>query len=340
MGFLNYITTSDQLMGTIMLVFSGIVSIGVLIGTFYVSRKITKPIEIVIEKMNEFSSTNKVDESFMSHNGIKELHFLHDNFKNMTGMVSDTIKKERKLNKQLQEMDKRKVEFMSMVSHELKTPIMPILGYVQLLKKEELLGKLNSQQLDAVNEIDLAITRLQKLVQDVLTVQKIDLEKLIITNTLIDSEKIVNTVYNAFLPICNIRGIRLEKSISQNHRLFSDPDRINQVFSNLISNAMEFLPKDNAHIEIGARDENNKVLFFVKDNGMGISKEEQKNIFKKFYQIDATSKRKKEGSGLGLAICEGIVKKLGGKIGVKSDIEKGTMFYFTLPKEEIPLQNF
>ena len=119
-----------------MLVFSGIVSLGALIGTFYVSRKITTPIETMIDKMNEFSTTTKVDKNFLPHNGIKELYFLHENFKNMTGIVSDTIKKERKLNKQLQDMDKRKVEFMSMVSHELKTPIMLILGYVQLLKKK------------------------------------------------------------------------------------------------------------------------------------------------------------------------------------------------------------
>ena len=340
MGFLNYITTEDQIMGLIMLVFSAMVSIGVLIATFYVSRKITTPIEAVINKMNEFSTTTKVDESFLPHNGIKELHFLHENFKNMTGIVADTIKKERKVNKQLQDMDKRKVEFMSMVSHELKTPLMPILGYVQLLKKEELLGKLNSQQLDAVNEIDLAITRLQKLVQDVLTVQKIDLEKLTVRTTDIDSENVVNTAYNAFLPICSLKGIRLEKNTHGNHKIVSDPDRVNQVFSNLISNAIEFVPKNNPQIEIGTYDEKNQIVFFVKDNGVGISNEEQKNIFKKFYQVDTTSKRKKEGSGLGLAICEGIIKKLGGKIGVKSKIGEGTMFYFTLTKKEIQVQNF
>ena len=340
MGFLNYITTEDKTMGLVMLTFSGIVSVGALIGTFYVSRKITTPIESVIEKMNEFSATTKVDENFLPHNGIKELHYLHENFKNMTGIVSDTIVKERKLNKQLQDMDKRKVEFMSMVSHELKTPLMPILGYVQLLKKQELIGELNSQQLDAVNEIDLAITRLQKLVQDVLTVQKIDLEKLTVTNSSINSENIVDTVYNAFSPICNLKGIKLEKSVEEKHQLFSDPDRINQVFSNLISNAMEFVPNNDPQIEIGTYDEGNQIVFFVKDNGSGISVEEQKNIFKKFYQIDTTSKRKKEGSGLGLAICEGIVKKLGGDIGVKSEVGKGTMFYFTLAKEKISVQNF
>ncbi|MBI1662907.1 MAG: HAMP domain-containing histidine kinase [Nitrosopumilus sp.] len=294
----------------------------------------------MIDKMNEFSTTTKVDKNFLPHNGIKELYFLHENFKNMTGIVSDTIKKERKLNKQLQDMDKRKVEFMSMVSHELKTPIMPILGYVQLLKKEELLGKLNTQQLDAVNEIDLSVTRLQKLVQDVLTAQKIDLEKLTVTNSSINSEEIVNTVYNAFLPVCNIKGIKLEKNIKKSQQITSDPDRINQIFSNLISNAMEFVPNNDACIKIGTYDENDQIIFFVKDNGSGISKDEQKNIFKKFYQIDTISKRKKEGSGLGLAICEGIIKKLGGKISVKSDIGRGTMFYFTLSKEQISLQNF
>ena len=103
---------------------------------------------------------------------------------------------------------------------------------------------------------------------------------------------------------------------------------------------MEFVPNNDACIEIGTYDENDQIIFFVKDNGLGISKDEQKNIFKKFYQIDTTSKKKKEGSGLGLAICESIIKKLGGKISVKSDIGRGTMFYFTLSKEQISLQNF
>ena len=103
---------------------------------------------------------------------------------------------------------------------------------------------------------------------------------------------------------------------------------------------MEFVPNNDACIEIGTYDENDQIIFFVKDNGLGISKDEQKNIFKKFYQIDTTSKKKKEGSGLGLAICEGIIKKLGGKISVKSDKGRGTMFYFTLSKEQISLQNF
>ena len=334
-GFLNFITSEDQFVGTIMLVFSGIVSVGTLLGTLYISKNVTRPIDLLINKMNEFSITNKIEMTDDENYGIQELQYLHDNFEKMSVIVGQTIKKEKILNKQLQDIDKKKVEFMSMVSHELKTPIMPILGYLQLLKKEELLGKLNSKQLDAVDEIYLATTRLQKLIQDVLTAQKIDLEKLNISKSRLGSDEIVNVVYNTFAPICKIKGVNLEKETQKNHRIFSDPDRINQVFSNLISNALEFVPENDAQIQIGVFEEDEVIVFFVKDNGKGISTDEQKNIFKKFYQVDTSSKRKKEGSGLGLAICEGIVKKLDGKMRVKSELDEGTTFYFSLPKEKI-----
>lgn len=157
MGFLNYITSDEHFMGTALLGFAGAVSVGTIIGTGYISKNITSPIDLLIHKMNEFSTTNKIQKKDVKNYGIQELQYLHDNFENMADIVGKTIKKEKKLNQQLQEIDKRKVEFMSMVSHELKTPLMPILGYVQLLKKEELLGKLTDSQLDAVNEIHLAI---------------------------------------------------------------------------------------------------------------------------------------------------------------------------------------
>jgi signal transduction histidine kinase len=122
--------------------------------------------------------------------------------------------------------------------------------------------------------------------------------------------------------------------------VYSDNDRISQVFSNLISNALAFLPESDGEIEIGTQDNSNNVTFFVRDNGVGISEEQQKNIFKKFYQVDTSSKRKKDGSGLGLSICEGIVKALGGTMWVKSSLNQGTTFFFDLPKAKIPIENF
>ena len=127
-------------------------------------------------------------------------------------------------------------------------------------------------------------------------------------------------------------------SVSGSEKVYSDSDRIAEVFSNLICNALSFLPENNPTLEMGAEDNSNFVTFYVKDNGVGMSEEQQENIFKKFYQVDTSSKRKKEGSGLGLAICEGIVKALGGKMWVESKLGEGTTFYFDLPKAKIPVE--
>jgi signal transduction histidine kinase len=129
-------------------------------------------------------------------------------------------------------------------------------------------------------------------------------------------------------------------SLKANEMVYSDLDRISQVFSNLISNALSFIPEKNGVIEIGTQDNSDYVTFFVRDNGVGISEAQQKSIFKKFYQVDTSSKRKKEGSGLGLSICEGIVKALGGKMWVKSTVNQGTTFFFDLPKAKIPIERF
>ena len=337
-GILNYITTQDKSVGLVILIFSAIVSIGTLFATFYISKNLTKPIELLASRMSEFSKSSSITKTLPDHKGIEELQTLHKNFDDMANKVGNALEKEKKLNLKLKEMDTRKSEFMSMISHELKTPIMPIMGYLQLLKKQELMGKLNEKQLDALNEISISTEKLQKLIQDVLTAQKIDLGKLSVKRDIIESKRLVEDSFKAFFPICENKGVKLEMSLNSNEMVYSDTDRISQVFSNLISNALSFLPEKNPRIEIGTKDNSDSVTFFVSDNGVGISKEQQQNIFKKFYQVDTSSKRKKEGSGLGLSICEGIVKALGGKIWVKSIVNHGTTFCFDLPKAKIPIE--
>jgi signal transduction histidine kinase len=108
----------------------------------------------------------------------------------------------------------------------------------------------------------------------------------------------------------------------------SDKIRLRQVFDNLISNAIKFTPAKNGKIEIGCKKEDNRVLFYVKDNGIGIPPDKQASLFKKFYQIDTSLRRPMGGTGLGLAIAKGIVEGLGGKIWVQSDGMTGATFYF------------
>jgi len=106
----------------------------------------------------------------------------------------------------------------------------------------------------------------------------------------------------------------------------------------LIRNATDFVPEKKGIIEIGTSEENNLITFYVKDNGIGISKENVDKLFIKFYQVDTSARRKHGGTGLGLVICKGIVEGLGGKIWIDSEEGKGTTVLFTIPKKINPLK--
>jgi signal transduction histidine kinase len=339
MGLVNYLTAVESSTGMILLIFATAVAAGTLLSTVYISKSITKPIEKLAQNMTEFSKTNKITNKKQITTNIKEIHELNENFESMGQKVENTISVQKEYVEKLKEIDRKKVEFSSMVSHELKTPLVPILGYVQMLQKQELMGELNKKQLDAVDEIYSSALKLQRLVGDILTTQKLDLGKLEFNQENIDITELLNSIIKDFSPIAMQKNIRLEKDIMENIIIFSDKDRINQVFSNLIKNAIDFVESEKGEITIGAKNDKEYVKFFVKDNGVGISEENQKEIFKKFYQIDTSTSRKRNGSGLGLAICKGIIEGLGGKIWVESKENRGTAFYFEIPKQPIKVNS-
>jgi len=129
------------------------------------------------------------------------------------------------------------------------------------------------------------------------------------------------------------KGIEFIVTDSVKTTLKTDQLRLEQILENLIINSVDFVPSQNGKIEIGAKQENGKMIFHVKDNGVGIPKDKQQNIFKKFYQVDTSHTRKHGGTGLGLVISKGIVNALGGKIWFESEPEKETTFYFSIPTE-------
>jgi len=337
MGIVNFITSIDNSTGLILLIFSVFVASGTLLGTVYISNSITKPIERLTQDMTKFSKTNKMSNRNSIKTNVKEIFELNKNFESMGEKVEKTIGVQKEYVEKLKIMDRKKVEFSSMVSHELKTPLVPILGYVQMLQKEELLGKLNEKQRDAVDEIYASTIKLERLVGDILTTQKLDLGKLIFNDENINVSELLYDVIKEFNPIANEKKISLTMNFDKSIYLFSDKDRINQVFSNLIKNSMDFVSSNTGSVIIGAKDEADYIEFFVQDNGSGMSIENQKDIFKKFYQIDTSASRKRSGSGLGLAICKGITEGLGGKIWVRSEENIQTTFFFKIPKKPIKL---
>jgi signal transduction histidine kinase len=334
MGLVNYLTAPDASTGIILLIFGTIVAAGTLLSTVYISKSITNPIERLAQNMSEFSKTNKIVNKKRINTNIKEIHELNENFESMGQKVENTIQVQNEYVEKLKLIDRKKVEFSSMVSHELKTPLVPIIGYVQMLQKQELMGELNKQQLDAVNEIYSSALKLQRLVGDILTTQKLELERLEFNYENIYIAELLNSILKDFKTIVDGKKIHMSVDISEDGIIFSDRDRINQVFSNLIKNAIDFVDIE-GKITIGVKNNKESVIFFVKDNGSGISEMNQKEIFKKFYQVDTSMSRKRDGSGLGLAICKGITEGLGGKIWIESKENMGSTFYFEIPKQPV-----
>ena len=337
MGLVNFISSVDKSTGLILLIFSVFVATGTLLGTVYISKSITKPIEKLAKGLTEFSKTNKMSNKNQIKTNVKEIFELNENFRSMEEQVEKTIGVQKEYVKKLKLMDRKKVEFSSMVSHELKTPLVPILGYVQMLQKEDLFGELNEKQREAVDEIYSSTIKLKRLIGDILTTQKLDLGKLDFNKGDVQISELLNGILKEFTPLANERKIKLSIKSDENLYICSDKDRINQVFSNLIKNAIDFVSPNMGNVIFGAKDDANFVEFFVQDNGVGISTENQKEIFKKFYQIDTSTSRKRSGSGLGLTICKGIIEGLGGKIRVKSKENIKTTFYFKIPKDPIKL---
>ena len=337
MGVVNFLTSVDESTGMILLVFSIFVATGTLLGTVYISRSITHPIEKLAHNMIEFSKTKKMSSKEIIKTNVTEIFQLNENFESMGEKIENVIKLQKEYVNKLKDMDRKKLEFSSMVSHELKTPLVPILGYVQMLQKENFLGDLNDKQTDAVNEIYSSTVKLQRLVGDILTTQKLDLGKLDFNQEDIEIKEFLNAIIKEFQPIAYAKKIQLILDIDGNTHISSDKDRLNQVFSNLIKNAIDFVSKNSGKVTIGSKDNLDYMEFYVQDNGPGISLDNQKDIFKKFYQIDTSTSRKRSGSGLGLAICKGIVEAIGGKIWVKSEENVQTTFFFKIPKKPIKL---
>lgn len=232
----------------------------------------------------------------------------------------------------LKQIEELKDEFASMISHELTTPLFPIKFQSEMLKDPKIFGKLNKEQLNSINEIYENATRLEKLIGDILDVQKLEQGGLKFTKTKLKTDEFMSKIYDINEPMMRDKSIIFENHTEDKIILNSDSGRLEQVFANLIKNSVDFVSEKTGKIEIGTATDNEYVKFYVKDNGIGIPKEKQEKLFRKFYQIDTSFRRKHGGSGLGLSICKGIVEGLGGKIWLESTEGLGTIVYFTIPK--------
>jgi signal transduction histidine kinase len=257
-----------------------------------------------------------------------EIGELVDSF----NIMSDTIKEKEE---QAKKTDIAKDEFLAMITHELKTPLVPIQGYSDILLNEHL-GELNSEQKNRLSIIKSSSETLLGIISDLLDVQKLEIGQLRMKKENSDIKNSILKSINALAPQAEKNEIKITVN-AESLMIVHDSERIKQVLTNLIKNAIIAVEPKTGKIEVTMEDSPSEIQISVKDNGMGIPKDKQKDLFKKFYQVDTTLTRERGGSGLGLAICRGIIDNHGGSISVQSQEGKGAKFTFSIPRQAIAL---
>jgi PAS domain S-box-containing protein len=236
----------------------------------------------------------------------------------------------KKQNVQLKKLDRVKTDFLNSTSHELRTPVASIKGYIQMLLKQTL-GNITEEQKKALEVLLRNTNRLDHLIQDILDISRLESGTMKFITEKTDVTKMVNEIAETMQASADLKRIKINIDIQKEiPDLMIDQERIKQVLMNLVDNAIKFSP-DSSTINIKARKEKENVLFEVQDFGRGIPKNKQKKIFERFYQVDSGIDRKFGGIGLGLTISKKIIDTYDGQIWVDSTLGKGSSFKFSLP---------
>lgn len=231
------------------------------------------------------------------------------------------------------EIDRMKSEFISVASHQLKTPLSGIKWFTELLLRGKV-GELNSKQKDFIEQIRTSNERLVSLVSDLLNVSHIETgRKFDVAKGKVDACKVVNRVLEASMPSMRKLKVKVvkEESCKKSFNILADEEKIQQVFFNLVTNAIKY-SHENGKIFIGTKSEDDKVIFFVRDEGIGIDAKDFDRVFTKFFRGDNALKTETDGTGLGLYIAKAIVEAHGGKIWFESKLGEGSTFYFSIKK--------
>ncbi|KAF0203582.1 MAG: hypothetical protein FD170_1009 [Bacteroidetes bacterium] len=235
-----------------------------------------------------------------------------------------------------EESDRLKSMFLSNMSHEIRTPMNAIVGFAEMLHDTDLKRIEKDKFIDAIIRSGDSLLH---LINDIIDISKIEAGQLKLTSAECNISELLNELELDFTSELERHHkshilLLIQKDFSvPDFRIYTDSVRLRQVLSNLIGNAIKFT--DEGFIEIGYRIESGKLLFYVRDSGVGISPEHQKLIFERFGQVKTQESRNLEGTGLGLTISKNLVELLGGKLWVDSYPGEGSTFWFTLPLSEV-----
>ena len=303
-----------------------IVDIAVFVIVMLSIRKSLSPLDMMIKTIA------RIKEGFygekIEYSSKDEIGELAQTFNAMSSTIQ---KKEQEAKK----IETAKDEFLAMITHELKTPLVPIQGYSDILLGEHL-GPLNKNQKDRLEVIRSSSATLLQLISDLLDAQKLELGQLRIRKSRNNLRDTIQKTLVSMEPQGISDQISLVNNLTQDVYVNYDDERIKQVLTNLIKNSLKACSPKVGKIEVLVEENLTEAIVSVRDNGRGIPPDAIDNIFKKFYQVDTSLTREKGGSGLGLSISKGIVEAHGGRMWVESKPHKGSTFSFSITKTTGP----
>jgi signal transduction histidine kinase len=332
-------------LGQFMVSISSLAIISVIFLAIIIARRLTEPIKSLEEgavglvegnfKPIKVSSNNEIGRLTEIFNRTStELIDIRRKLEDKIEVANkDLEEKNKKLiaaNEELKQLDKLKSDFISLVSHELKTPLSSIRLSAECLESEDNIDPAAEKEL--LQAIIRNIDRQTRFINEILDLSKIEAGKMEFRLEHADFGKIANMAFE------NIRQLALKKNITVSLEIpeklspvLADKEKLIIVLNNLFENALKFTP-DGGSILLSAKDEVGSIEVKMKDTGVGIEKEKLGKIFEKFYQVDSASSRKIGGCGLGLSISSGIIRAHGSEIRVESEPGDGSAFSFRLKK--------
>ena len=226
--------------------------------------------------------------------------------------------------------NRSKAEFLAIISHELRTPLNGVIGMAGLLADADL----DSRSREYVSTLNEAADHLLTLINDLLDFTKLEANRLTFEEIVFDPGEVLRSVVDLAAPRIRAKGLHISKYAPDDlpPALVGDPGRLRQVLLNLMSNAVKFTERGTISLEVrheARSDQEVTLRFVVRDTGIGIAAEKIPFLFREFSQVDSSISRRFGGTGLGLAICRKLVARMGGEIGVKSDPDLGSTFFFT-----------
>lgn len=250
----------------------------------------------------------------------------NDEFGTLANSLNHMASTLRADNEKLKMLNEKQSQFFADITHEVRNPLHTISGALEMLELENLQPEKKKQYMVTAQK---QIRRVARLFEDIKTLQRYDFDESFINRKKIDLKQLVKEAEHAYQPIAQKKGLELDTQNITSCKVNADPDKMEQVLDNLISNAIKYTLKGT--VEVGFEKKEDVVEVYVKDTGPGIGQEHLDRLFDRFYRTDKARSRDKGGTGLGLSVVKGILNAHQSDIKVESKVGKGSKFYFTLP---------